>query len=180
MAHCGWCRPSLIWPVMLGETESTADWCLSNPLVGWLLASHTAGHRHSVCVGTVRWKNHYYCGLTSVVIKKRQSADGVSPIGRLQGCNLCHKRLWVEQYVSVFVHWWDELQKFKTWNKLEEERKNKPSKRVTFFSIYNQRWHLCTAANGGIFFHPQGERMYSASWCEERSSCGHCCGAYSN
>lgn len=76
MAHCGWCRPSLIWAVMLGETESTADWCLSNPLVGWLLASHTAGRRHSVCVGTARWKNHYYCGLTSVVIKKRQSADG--------------------------------------------------------------------------------------------------------
>lgn len=76
MAHCGWCRPSLIWADMLGETESTADWCLSNPLVGWLLASHTAGHRHSVCVGTARRKNHYYCGLTSVVIKKRQSADG--------------------------------------------------------------------------------------------------------
>lgn len=61
---------------MPGEKESMADWCRSNPLVGWLLASHTAGHRHSVCVGTARWKNHYYCGLTSVVIRKRQSADG--------------------------------------------------------------------------------------------------------
>lgn len=75
MAPCGWCRPSLIWAVMLGETESVADWCLSNPLVGWLLALHTAGYRHSVCVGTARWKNRYHCGLTSVVVKKHQSAE---------------------------------------------------------------------------------------------------------
>lgn len=56
MAPSGWCRPWLIWAVMLGETESMADWCLSNPLLGWLLASHTTGRGPGVSVVTAWWR----------------------------------------------------------------------------------------------------------------------------
>lgn len=69
MALCGWCWPSLIWAVMLGETQSVTDWCLSAPLVGWFLASNTAGDKAQCFVVTACWRNYYYQGLTSVVIK---------------------------------------------------------------------------------------------------------------
>lgn len=121
MAPCGWYRPSLIWAVMLGETESMPDWCLSNPLVGWLLASHTAGCRPSVCVMTALWKNHYYRGLTSVVIKMHHSAEKGG-----QSHNLCHtidierrKAMSATLYVHAhtLVRW---IIKFKVRNKLED------------------------------------------------------------
>lgn len=154
MAPCGWYRPSLIWAVMLGETESMPDWCLSNPLVGWLLASHTAGCRPSVCVMTALWKNHYCRGLTSVVIKLHHSAEkGVCPTWLTSK----EERLWVWHYISIctLVRW---IIRFKVKkNNLEDgeekerQRKKKEIKKQTSFFLFCSRCegvssHGCVSA----------------------------------
>lgn len=146
MAHCGWYRPSLIWAVMLGETESMPDWCLSNPLVGWLLASHTAGCRPSVCVMTALWKNHYCRGLTSVVIKLHHSTEKGG-----QSYNLSHmidiKRR-KAMSVTLYIHMHPgevnhKIQGKKITSKMVKKRKDKEKKFIhgtDFLSVLFMVW----------------------------------------
>lgn len=164
MAHCGWYRPSLIWAVMLGETESMPDWCLSNPLVGWLLASHTAGCRPSVCVMTALWKNHYCRGLTSVVIKLHHSTEKGG-----QSYNLSHmidiKRR-KAMSVTLYIHMHPgevnhKIQGKKITSKMLKKRKDKEKKmyswhRLSFCFVHGVKGSLRTVVSV--------QSIYSSMW----------------
>lgn len=125
MAPCGWYRPSLIWAVMLGETESMVDWCLSNPLVGWLLASHTAGYRPIVfvwwqhggriiiAVDWLQWSSRY------IILQKKMTKSQTVP----------HDWHWHRKqlsascvHVCTLVRW---ITKFKAWNKLKDSKRKR-------------------------------------------------------